>query len=62
MIKSCVVHIVNLMRKVNVKSDIVNVYLDNEVIVDKSKRKIALSQSHYILSCLDCFDDFNKLA
>ncbi len=23
--------------------------------IDKSKRKVALSQSHYILSCLDCF-------
>jgi hypothetical protein len=27
----------------------------NEVIIDKSKRKVALSQSHYILCCLDSF-------
>ena len=36
-------------------SDTVDVYLGNEVIIDKSKRKVALSQSHYILSCLDRF-------
>ena len=36
-------------------SDTVDVYLGNEVIIDKSKRKVALSQAHYILSCLDHF-------
>ncbi len=36
-------------------SDTVDVYLGNGVIIDKSKWKVALSQSHYILSCLDCF-------
>ena len=36
-------------------SDTVNLYLGNEVIIDKSKKLIALSQSHYILTCLDRF-------
>jgi hypothetical protein len=36
-------------------SDTVDVYLGNEVIIDKSKQMVALSQSHYILSCLDRF-------
>ncbi len=36
-------------------SDTVNLYLGNEVIIDKSKRLVALSQSHYILTCLDRF-------
>jgi hypothetical protein len=30
-------------------SDIVDIFLGNEVIIDKSKRKVAISQSHYIL-------------
>ncbi len=43
-------------KRFDVKSsDTVDVYLGNEVIIDKSKRKAALSQSHYILSCLDRF-------
>ncbi len=36
-------------------SDTVDVYLRNRVVIDKSKRKVALSQTHYILSCLDRF-------
>ena len=36
-------------------SDTVDVNLGIEVIIDKSKQMVALSQSHYILSCLDCF-------
>ncbi len=36
-------------------SDIVDLNLGNEVIIDNSKREVALSQSHYILSCLDRF-------
>ena len=36
-------------------SDTVDVYLGNEIIIDNTKRKVVLSQSHYILSCLDHF-------
>jgi len=36
-------------------SDHVDVYLGNEISIDKNKRKVVLSQSHYILSCLDRF-------
>ena len=36
-------------------SDVVDVYLGNEISVDKTKRKVVLSQTHYILSCLDRF-------
>ncbi len=57
MIKRCINHFVNLFEKeFDVKSsDSVDVYLGNEVIFYKSKRKVALSQSHCILSCLDRF-------
>ena len=43
-------------KEFDVKSShTVDVYLGNEVIIDKSKQMVALSQSHYILSCLDRF-------
>ena len=29
-------------------------FFGNEVTIDNAKHKFALSQSHYILSCLDC--------
>ena len=36
-------------------SDVVDVYLGNEISVDKTKRKVVLSQTHHIISCLDRF-------
>jgi hypothetical protein len=46
----------SFQKEFDVKSsDTVDVYLGNEVTVDNAKRRVVLSQSHYILSCLDRF-------
>ena len=37
----------------------VDVYLGNEVTVDNAKHRVVLSQSHYILSCLDSLGMIN---